>query len=354
MWLETPVFKEDMEQIVQSDFIHWKRLDRKTVFITGATGLIGYYMTNALLYRNLTRGSDIRILALVRSEEKARAMYRAQLETAEGQLQFIPGDLEAVPEIREKVDYIIHGGGPTASRFFVEHPVETIRTALSGTIEMLELGRKNHAEGMVYLSSMEVYGTNTEERKITERSPAFLDTMSARNSYPESKRMCENLCVSYFSEYKVPVNIIRLTQTFGPGVTADDQRVFAQFMRSCISGEDIVLLTEGKTRRSYLYLADAATAILAALLYDTYGEAYNAANEDTYCSIKEMAEMAAEELGGGRVQVRVQPTGEDRTKAYLPTAYTDLETKKLKQLGWRCRTELKEIFRRTAACWNER
>lgn len=353
MWLETPVFKEDMEQIVQSDFIHWKRLDRKTVFITGATGLIGYYMTNALLYRNLTRGSDIRILALVRSEEKARAMYGEQLKSAKGRLQFILGDLEDLPEIDEKVDYVIHGGGPTASRFFVEHPVETIRIALNGTIEILELSRKNHVEGMVYLSSMEVYGTNTNGQKITERSPAFLDTMAARNSYPESKRMCENLCVSYYSEYEVPVNVIRLTQTFGPGVTADDQRVFAQFMRSCISGDDIILLTEGKTRRSYLYLADAVTAILTVLLHDSYGEAYNAANEETYCSVKEMAELAAGELGRGQVQVRVQTAGDEQVKAYLPTAYTDLETGKLKKTGWYCRVGLKEMLHRTVSCWND-
>lgn len=50
MWLETPVFKEDMEQIVQSDFIHWERLKGRTVFITGATGLIGYYLANSIIY----------------------------------------------------------------------------------------------------------------------------------------------------------------------------------------------------------------------------------------------------------------------------------------------------------------
>ena len=281
-------------------------------------------------------------------------MYHEQLKVAGNNLQFIEGDLEAIPNINEKIDYIIHGGGPTASRFFVENPVETIRIALSGTIEILEMGRKNHAEGMVYLSSMEVYGTNTEGQKITECSPAFLDTMVARSSYPESKRVCETLCASYYSEYKVPVNVIRLTQTFGPGVTADDQRVFAQFMRSGISGDDIILLTEGKTHRSYLYLADAVTAILTILLYDSYGEAYNAANEETYCSVKEMAELVAEELGRGQVQVRVQPAGDEQMKAYLPTAYTDLETGKLKKTGWYCRMGLKEMLYRTASCWNDR
>lgn len=92
--------------------------------------------------------------------------------------------------------------------------------------------------------------------------------MNARNSYPEAKRLSENRCASYAEEYQVPVNVLRLTQTFGPGIARNDQRVFAEFIRSALEKKDIILLTEGRTKRSSRYTADAVTAILT-LFYRT-------------------------------------------------------------------------------------
>ena len=134
---------------------------------------------------------------------------------------------------------------------------------------------------------MEVYGPNRDEEPVSESHASCLDTMSARSSYPESKRMCENLLrFLLIRNIQVPVSCIRLTQTFGPGIRYDDQRIFAMLLRCAMEEKDIELLTEGKTKRSYLYLADAATAILTVLTSVNYGQVYNAANEETYCSIK--------------------------------------------------------------------
>lgn len=337
MWIETSVFQEDLESILQANYIPWEQLRGKTCLITGATGLIGYTMASALLYAGWKKRLDLTVVALVRSMEKAKQKFSAQL----GQglpLRLVQGDVEQLPTIDGPVDYVIHGASPTASKYFVEQPVETIQTAVLGTMNLLRLAKEKQCQGFVYLSSMEVYGSPQTDEKITESHSTNLDTMAARNSYPESKRLCESLCASYWSEYGVRAMAVRLTQTFGPGVAYNDNRVFAQFARSVLEGKDIVLLTKGETRRSYLYTADAVTAILTVLLKGQGGKAYNAANEDTYCSIHEMAELFAE----GKVQLKIQCNKEE-TKQFAPVLRMNLGTEKIKSLHWKAMFDLKDM-----------
>lgn len=341
MWLKNPVFREDMEYIAGVDFIPWEKLNGKTLFITGATGLIGFNLISALAYKNLQQGMPLKILALVRDEEKARERF-AEIIAAGVPLKFIVGDLENIPPIKDDVDYIIHGGSPTASRYFVEHPVETIQMNLAGATTLLEMARDKKVESFLFLSSMEVYGSLHREEKVDENHESFVNTMNPRSSYPEVKRMVEAMCASYAAEQNVPAKVIRLTQTFGAGVRKEDNRVYAQFMRAALAGEDIVLLTKGGTRHSYLYTADAVTAILTVLLQGENGEAYNAANEETYCSIKEMATLVAQM---DNVQVRLQDNKES-IKLYPTELFMNLSVDKLYGLHWRKKYNLGEMFSR--------
>lgn len=344
MWIDHPVFKRDMEAINAAHFIDWDALEGKSIFITGATGLIGYYLVSALTYRNIYQGSHIRILALVRSIQKAKKQYATQLALDKHGIQFIQGTLEELPAIESSVDYIVHGGGPTASRYFVENPVETVQSIVLGTMHVLELAKKNHVKKMTFLSSIEAYGTHTSDEKVKETDFSGINPLNVRNSYPASKVLCENLCAGYASEYGVPTNVIRLTQTMGPGIDPHDQRVFAQFIHAVVQKKDITLQTEGKTKRVYLYLADAVTAILTVLLSGETGRAYNAANEETYCSIYDMAQLVAKELGKGKVHVMVQKK-EELTGKYLPEVHLNLDTALLQQLGWKSAVNLKDMFK---------
>lgn len=340
MWLETPVFKEDLDNISCADYIPWEKLNGKTILVTGATGLIGYTLTSALLYVGQKKNLDLMVIALVRNTEKAKQKFSVQLDQGLP-LQFVQAQVEDSFAIDQPVDYIIHGASPTASKFFVEHPVETIQTAVLGTMNLLRFAKEKQCQGFVYLSSMEVYGSPQTDEKIAETHSSNLDTTIARNSYPESKRLCESLCTSYFTEYGLRAMSVRLTQTFGPGVDYNDNRVFAQFARSVIEKKDIVLLTKGETKRSYLYTADAVTAILTVLLKGQGGEAYNAANEDTYCSILEMAELAA----GRDVKVRIE-CNEINPSQFAPVLKMNLSTNKLITMGWTTRVDLSEMFGR--------
>lgn len=347
MWLQETVFCEDLENICKAQYIDWDELNGKTVFITGSTGLIGYYVTSALLYRNLKYNANIKVLALVRNLEAASKKFSDQLKENIG-LFFIEGSVEKLPHVEENIDFIIHGASPTSSKMFLEQPVDVINTLFNGTVNVLELAREKQVESFIFLSSMEVYGNNNNEDKIDEKHESFLDTMSPRNSYPEGKRLCENLCASYMAQYNVPVKVLRLTQSFGPGVKKDDGRVFAQFLRAAMAGEDIVLLSKGTTKRCYLYLADAVTAILTVLVNGENGAAYNAANEETYCSILDMAKLVAKEIGSDAVQVVIKENP-DAAKKYMPEMFMILDTTKLKRLGWQPTTSLADMYKRMAA-----
>ncbi len=241
---------------------------------------------------------------------------------------------------------MIHAASQTSSRAFVEQPVETIFTAVNGTRSALEFARQNEVQCFVYLSTMEIYGAPVDDEKIDEKHGTNLDTMQPRSCYPESKRLCEVLCASWQKEYGVPVRVLRLTQTFGPGVRYDDGRVFAEFARCVIEGRDIVLKTEGLTCRSYLYTADAVSAILTVLLRGSDGEAYNAANEETYCSIREMADLAARECAEGKIKVRIEADKDPSVFGYAPTLHMNLDTSKLRALGWHPSCGLAEAYRR--------
>ena len=141
------------------------------------------------------------------------------------------------------------------------------------------------------------------------------------------------MCRAYTEEYGVPAVIARLAQTFGPGVHPNDTRIFAEFGRSIMDKRDIVLRTRGETERSYLYTADAVTALLTILLKGMPGEAYNAADESTYCSISDMARRLAEANG-----VRIRYDFNDNCKSCYPEPiYMDLDTSRLRELGWSIR-----------------
>lgn len=326
---------DDKENLRSAPNIDWEKLSNKTVYVTGATGLLGASLVDTILFIG-----NIKVTVQVRNEDKARRMFADKVD-------YVICDLLDKPVYHNSVDYIIHCANPTSSRFFVDYPVETINTAVIGTKNILEFAKEKRVKGVVFLSTMEVFGTPERGHKVCESECGSFDSAVVRNCYPLSKQLCENLCIAYKTEYDVPAKIIRLTQTFGPGVNYNDGRVFAEFARCVVEKRDIILKTKGETERSYLYIAEAISAILIVLLEGKNGEIYTAANEDTYCSILEMAQIVAKL---GRINVLIQE--QDINKfGYNDTIYMDLDVSKLKSLGWKTTVGLKEIYERMIDDW---
>ncbi len=344
MWNLNAVVQEDLHITLSDHNIPWEQLQGKTVVITGATGLIGRTLVNTLLSYGQTVSNPPRVIAPVRNMEKAAAFFAPQLAECPN-LTLLPWHARQPLSIEGAVDYILHCASQTSSKGFIEQPVDTIATAYLGTEQVLQLASQKQAKGFVYLSSMEVYGTPQTDDLITESCIGSIDPLKVRNCYPESKRLCESLCVSYHSQFGVPATIARLTQTFGPGVQQDDNRVFAEFARCAMEKRDIVLHTKGETKRSYVYTADAVRALLFILLSGTPGQAYNIANDETYCTIYEMACMVANTLTNGEIQVRCELTDAEKL-GYAPVLHMNLDVSKLKALGWIPHRDLTEMFQR--------
>lgn len=323
-------FNKDIEIIANASYINWHNLKNKTILLTGATGLIGYAIIDVLYVANKVHDLDLKVIALVRNEEKAKERFRKFFNG--NILSLLIGSVENIPFFEDKVDFIIHGASQTSSKSFVEQAVETIDTAVNGTKNLLEIAKNKHVNNFLYLSSMEIYGHPKKGHKVIEEDIGIFNPTDLRNSYPISKILCENMCEAYTHEYNVPTNIVRLTQTFGLyGASSNDNRIFA-YIANCVKNkENIVLKTKGETERSYLHTSDAVGAILAILLEGKPGEIYNAANENTYCSIADMAKKVADKFG-----LNVEYDIQDSTMNGFPdTLYMDLDTTKLKQLGWK-------------------
>ena len=354
MWIENEILREDLENISMRKEISWSVFVGKTILITGATGLIGYTVLCALIYATRSMEEKPKILLLVRDIEKAKIRFEKILRTDSDRIIFVLGDVSGSWEINESVDYIIHGASPTASKFFVEHPVETIKTAIHGTENMLELARNKGVKGFVYLSSMEVYGKGNLAGAMDESYVGDVDPLSVRNCYPESKRMCENMCISYRQQYGVPVKIARLSQTFGPGVSSNDVRVFAEFARCALAKKDIVLKTDGLSERMCLYTADAAAAILCLLTREDAAGAYNIANENTFSSIRETAQVVINILANGLCKLYIPENNDDEAIAKYPPKYRlELDTSRMKALGWRATYNQDEMYIRMVKTWKK-
>ena len=311
-----------------------EELRGRRVFVTGATGLIGKSLCRALC----ANGAEV--VALVRDRGRAEALLPPGIER-------VLGDMARPFAYPGEVDYLVHAASMTSSRAFVEQPVEVIDGTQAGIRNAIGFAREKAVKGMVFLSTMEIYGL-TDSEDVAESGYAGLDPMSPRNCYPEAKRLAECLCASAAKEYGVPAKVARLTQTFGEGVDANDGRVFAEFARAAAEGRDIVLKSEGKTARCYCSVGDAVSAIQAILLHGEPGMAYNVANPDTYCTIREMAEFVAREFSGGRSKVVVDLSGAE-ARGYLPPFRMRLNVDRLRSLGWEPREGLREMFAQVVA-----
>lgn len=324
-----------------------KKLAGSNVFITGATGLIGSLMIKSLLYFNKKEEEKqkIHVIGLIRNKKKALEVFGKYIN--DPYLDIIEGDIKRRINIENKIDFIVHTASATTSKFFVECPVETIDISYQGTKNVLELAREKKSKGMVYLSSMEMYGRPNENlKKVTEADLGYIDVLNIRSSYSEGKRISECMCAAYADEYGVPVRIARLAQTFGAGVQKSDNRVYAQFARSAIYGENIVLHTPGKSYGNYCYTSDVIRAIALLLHSGNSGEAYNICNEETTRTIADMAEMVAREFGNGKLEVVFDIPEDTKMYGYAPDVKMYLCSEKLRKLGWKPHYSLKEMYQR--------
>jgi len=317
------ILNDDINNVIFDQNIKWDNLRNKSVLITGATGIIGKSIAIVLGEINKRFYFKITIYAIGRNIEKGKA-----LEKIDG-VKFINTDIRNKIIINESIDYIIHCAAITESVKMLNAPVDVIETELNGGKNVLDLALLKKVSGMVYTSSMELYGIlNLPE--IFEKDLGYIDLTNPRNSYPQSKRMMESMCNCFYSQYSLPINIVRLGMTFGAGMDfINDKRVWAQFARCIYKHESIVLHTAGESLRSFVYISDAVKGIFIALLDKKYGETYNIAS--TYLKIKELAEKLANKFN---LDVIINPPSDINKTGYMSELMLPLNSDKIKGIGW--------------------
>jgi UDP-glucuronate decarboxylase len=335
--MERTVLSEDLKNVASCQ-LPYQKMKGKTVLVTGATGLIGVSLVRSLL----TIGK-IKVLAFVRNEEKAKNIFK---QTSSDNLKIVVGNVTQEIDISEQVDYIFHCASITTSKTMIEKPVETILTSVEGTKNVLNLAKEKNCQSVVYVSSMEMYGAFDDlDHEVRETDLGYVDPLKIRSNYPESKRLCENMCEAYFSEYDVPVKIARLAQTFGAGILPGENRVFAQFARSAINGQDIVLHSKGQSEGNYCYTSDCVTGLFTILLKGKNGEAYNVANPESHMRIVDMANMVADKIANNEIKV-VFDIPDDNRYGYAADTKMKINSDKLQALGWQPEVGLEEAYRR--------
>ncbi len=338
------MLQEDFELILSSG-IQWSAFANKTIFITGANGFLPAYMVESLLHLNetLLRETPCRVIILARNKQYCESRFTSYLQNRA--LKILFQDVVQKIEIDEKIDFIIHAASLASPKYYSLDPVGVILPNILGTKNTLELAIQKRVQGYLYFSSAEVYGEVEEDAIIDENGYGFLDPTSLRACYGESKRMGENLCVSYGHQFDVPVKIVRPFHTYGAGMKLDDGRVFADFVKNIVHNENIELKSDGSTVRSFCYLADATVAFFKVLLEGKNANAYNVANPHATLSIRDLAQTLVDMYP----QKNLKAIFAQQSDTYLqsPNRGNTIDIAKIKALGWEPKISIIEGFERT-------
>lgn len=317
----------------------WEKLSGCNILITGATGLIGTCLTQVLMARS---GKDYHVYATGRDEARAKERFAKFL--SDPSFHFVPYDVTMPLEASGvPFHYIIHAASNASPNFFANHPVEVIKSNILGVSHLMEYGISHQMRRLLYVSTGEVYGEG-DGHEFTENFSGYVDCTSSRSCYPSSKRAAETLCVSYAAEYGADVVIARPCHTYGPHFTEKDNRVYAQFIRNVLQGQDIIMKSTGEQFRSWCYVVDCVSALLYILLRGINGQAYNIADNSSNISIRNLAEMIA---GIGGKEVVMQLPSDDEKKGYNVVTRSVFSTQKLESLGWSVQGSMIEKMERT-------
>jgi len=340
------IIREDLKYI--SDIkLPWEIFEGKTVLITGANGFLPAYMVEVLLFLNENKLKNrIKVLGLVRDGEKARKRFSVYQERTD--LKLIVQDVCQPINDRGAVDFIIHAASQASPKYFGADPVGTLSANVLGTYNLLELAREKNVTGFLYFSSGEVYGEVSEDKIPTKEDDyGYVDPTNVRSCYAESKRMGENMCVSWHHQYGVPAKIVRPFHTYGPGMSFSDGRVFADFVSDVVNERDIVMKSDGLAIRTFCYLADAVIGFFTVLLKGESGEAYNVSNDKGEISIIDLAETIIS-LFPER-SIKVIKKKDAYSKGYLKSGITRTrpDIGKICSLGWQPQYSIRDGFERT-------
>jgi dTDP-glucose 4,6-dehydratase/UDP-glucuronate decarboxylase len=295
------VVREDLEYICNNVKDELVKLAGQRLLITGGAGFLGYYLVQTITHWNETVSANQKVdLTVFDNFVRGKPDWIAGLAKRD-QLALITHDItDPLPEDMDDFDFIIHAASIASPTFYRKYPIETMDANVNGLRYLLEYCRAQKRvgkplKGFLFYSSSEVYGNPTIENVPTpETYHGYVSCTGPRACYDESKRYGETLCVNFARQLEIPVKIARPFNNYGPGLKISDRRVLPDFARDVLAGRDIIMLSDGKPRRTFCYVADAIVGYYKILVRGIPGESYNIGTSEPEISMAQLAEKVVQ------------------------------------------------------------
>ena len=323
--------------------INYKKIDNKTILLTGATGLVGKTFIEHILNRNKEKNVHTKVIAIGRSKQKFIERFK-DINKIDN-FTFVEHDVNEPITINEKIDLIIHLASNTHPKQYAKEPIATEITNIIGTKNMLDLAAKNKNCKFFFMSSGDVYGENdTGKEYLSEEDIGYIDCNTLRACYIEGKRAGEALCAAYKEEKKVQYFIGRSCRLFGPNIQLSESKAISQFLFNAAKGKDIVLKSNGEQKFSYLYSDDAVLAMLYIICNGKVNNVYNIADKDHVMRLKDLSKTIS-----NLASVNVKHSSLNSTEKKGSSKFKDvcLDSAKLNSLGWKPAFSLEEALKKT-------
>ena len=332
------IIYEDCIQIIKDNDM--EKLRNKNFLITGASGMIGSYVSYVLKVLNDEYNMNIRILLNVRDENKLSEELRNDANVI-----IIKQDVSETFNINGNIDYIVHAASPASPKIMKDYPFETNVANTVGTYNTLKLAKEKNVSGYLFVSSREIYGEPMDGVDVFTEDGLLgqVDPLVPRNGYAEGKKAAENMCVGIKEEYGINTKIIRLAHTYGPGMSIYDGRVQADFLNNVINNQDIIMKSDGSSVRTYTYISDAVNGLFKVLL-SSNDIVYNI-SDDREISIKELAEVLVSLSNNSKLVMDIDTSLSKGSASFKKGILSNEKIKK--ELNWYPKYDIVEGFRRT-------
>jgi UDP-glucuronate decarboxylase len=268
----------------------------KRILVTGGAGFLGSHLCERLI----SQGHEVLCLD---------NFFTGRRRNLEGLMDLHAFELirhDVCDPITLEVDEIFHLACPASPIHYQRNPVQTIRTCVQGTLNMLDLARAVHAP-IIIASTSEIYGDPLQHPQL-EGYWGNVNPIGPRACYDEGKRCGEALAVSYARQYGVNVRIARIFNTYGPRMLENDGRVVSNFIVQCLRDADITIFGSGEQTRSFCFVDDLIDGLIK-LLRSSAEEPVNLGNPGEFTML-ELANMIRR-LTGSRSQLVHMPLPTD-------------------------------------------
>ena len=302
----------------------------KIALITGAAGFLGSHLCDKLLAKGMSViGMDNLITGSMSNI--------AHLETNPN-FSFINHDVCKHITIEGGLDYILHFASPASPIDYLKIPIQTLKVGALGTHNALGLARAKNARILV-ASTSEIYGDPLVHPQ-TEDYFGNVNTIGPRGVYDEAKRYLESITMAYHRYHGVDTRIVRIFNTYGPRMLADDGRVVSNFIVQALQGQDITVYGEGQQTRSFCYVDDLVEGFVRLMNQEQVIGPMNLGNPGEF-TILELAQKVIE-LTDSKSQIVYRPMPQDDPKQRQPDI-----TQAREVLGWDPKVQLEAGLKKT-------